>query len=247
MPLTLAHPLEQRARYSHDAKAVLASLERRLEAVWTVVETAPVWRTLMSPDTPLALARAVIREVMFAVHQYQPLTTEAGFAMLGRLPKSEGKLLTSLLSHKAEEAEHGLWATRDFVRLGGSSDRVALPLSPAAFATVAVWDRMARVEDPFGYLGAEYLFECLTMLVTPRVTEILSRRGLPAEQFGFVSEHAVEDIKHTNMIVHWILDISTRHPESGRAMIRCFDFFASVYPLPVWSEAWHRALSSEAP
>ncbi len=247
MTVSIDHPLEQRARYGDAAKSVLHTLERRLEAVWRSVERSSIWQTLTAHDTPTPVARAIIREVMFSVHQYQPLTTEAGFAMLGRLPKGEARLLMSLLSHKAEEAEHGLWATRDFTRLGGPDDRLEMELSPAAFAAVSVWDRMARVEEPFGYIGAEYLFECLTMLVAPRVTEVLSRRGLPLEQFGFVSEHAVEDIKHTNLIVHWILEMATRYPQSGAAMIRCFDYFASVYPLPVWGEAFERATASTDP
>ena len=43
-----------------------------------------------------------------AVTWYQPHTTEAGFHMIGRLAKSEVKLVQALCSHKAEEAEHGL-------------------------------------------------------------------------------------------------------------------------------------------
>jgi len=42
---------------------------------------------------------------MRSVTLYQPRTMEAGFTMLGRLSKHEGRLLSSLLAHKAEEAE----------------------------------------------------------------------------------------------------------------------------------------------
>ena len=58
---------------------------------------------------------------------------------------------------------------------------------------------------------------------------------------GFIVEHAVEDVKHTNLIVHWILDVATRYPASGASMVRAFDYFAHVYPRPVWAEALERA------
>jgi hypothetical protein len=104
-----------------------------------------------------------------------------------------------------------------------------------------VWDRLASAEDALGYLGAEYLFECLTMEITRKVVPVLIARNAPLASVGFITEHAVEDVKHTNLIVHWILDVVTRYPESGAAMERCFDNFAHVYPVPVWNEALERA------
>ena len=234
----------ERRRYSAAARAVLVQLEHRLETVLREVQRSEVWHTVTSPETPFMTLRATIREIMFSVQQYQPHTTEAGFAMLGRLPKSETKLLISLLTHKAEEAAHGGWARRDFVRLDGSAERLGRASTPAAFAVSAVWDRMATHESPFGYLGAEYLFERLTMEVAPAAMTALNRHGVPADQIGFISEHTEEDVKHTNLIAHWILESATRYAEAGDAMVRCFDYFASVYPLPVWNEALARAVAA---
>jgi len=178
---------------------------------------------------------------MWAVCAYQPHTTEAGFAMLGRLPKDEVKLLMSLSHHKAEEAGHSGWAKRDYLRLGGDARRLAMPNSPATFAVAAVWQRMATIEDPFGYLGAEYLFERSTMRFTQELIPLLKAKGIPTDYAGFVIDHATEDEKHTELIKHWIVDLAARHQGADQAMLRCFDQFAAVYPIPVWSEALERA------
>ena len=67
---------------------------------------------------------------------------------------------------------------------------------------------------------------------------------MPASAIGFIVDHATEDVKHTNLVVHWILDIATRYPSSGESMLRAFDYFAHVYPIPVWDEALGRARAS---
>jgi pyrroloquinoline quinone (PQQ) biosynthesis protein C len=118
-----------------------------------------------------------------------------------------------------------------------------MPPSPATFAVAAVWWRMAQVEDPLGYLGAEYLFEQLTALVTQAALPIIQGRALPRDGLRFVIEHATEDVKHATFIKHLILDVATRYPDSAQAMLRCFDYFHAVYPLPVWDEAFERAMN----
>lgn len=238
---TATHPLATRPAYSDAARDVLAQLERRLDAVESQVFASDTWRDLTSADSDPRLVRALLREVMLSVHQYQPLTTEAGFTMLGRLPKHEGKLLSSLLAHKAEEAEHAGWARRDAGLLGDGREPERTLCSPANFAVAAVWQRLATTEDPLGYLGAEYLFEALTSRLAPLAHEAAVRHGVPASAIGFIVEHTTEDVKHTNLVVHWILEIATRYPSSGEAMLRAFDYFAHVYPIPVWDEALDRA------
>jgi hypothetical protein len=71
---------------------------------------------------------------------------------------------------------------------------------------------------------------------------IIETRGLRNEGLRFVVEHATEDVKHATLIRHLILDVATRHPGSAAAMLRCFDYFNAVYPLPVWDEAYRRAI-----
>ena len=232
--------LSESRLYSDQARDVASQLDRRLDLVESAVRRSPAWTALCDPDTPTEEVRALLREVMWSVAVYQPHTTEAGFAMIGRLPKHERKLLVSLLHHKAEEAEHGGWARRDFILLGG--DAAALQnVSPATFAVIAVWHRMAITDNPLGYLGAEYLFECLTMRLLPDVVRALRSAGVPGELTNFVNEHETEDIRHTNLILHLVLDVVSRYSDCGDAILQCFDRFAAVYPLPVWAEAYERS------
>jgi hypothetical protein len=234
-----------RDRYSDGARRVLAALDQRIAATETAVLATNVARTLLDPASPREVVRAVLREIMFGIAQYQPHTTEAGFAMLGRFPKDETKILMALTHHKVEEAEHGIWAKRDFVKLGGDPARLGNPPSAAIFAVTAVWWRMAAVEASIAYVGAEYLFEKLTMRLAPMVMRALSSQETPIDGIGFLEEHATEDIKHTNLLTHCVLEIATRHPSSGPDMLRGFDYFRNVYPLPVWNEAYEDALRAE--
>lgn len=160
--------------------------------------------------------------------------------MFGRLPKGDVRLIRALCSHKAEEAEHGLWARVDLARLSEGDAESGKP-SPATFAVAAVWWRMAQFEEALGYLGAEYLFEKLTALVTQALMPIIEGRDLPRKPLRFIIEHAVKDEKHAVFFKYQILDVATRYPESVAAIRRCFDYFYAVYPLPVWDEAFIRA------
>jgi hypothetical protein len=190
--------------------------------------------------TPERQIFSLVCELFRSVSWYQPNTTEAGFHMFGRLPKGDVQLIRALCSHKAEEAEHGIWAWEDYKALGGNPN--PLPLSPATFAVSAVWWRMAQIEEPLGYLGAEYLFEQLTALVAPAALDVISSRGISGNKgLRFITEHAVEDQKHATFLKHTILDTVTRYPGSSDAMLRCYDYFEYVYPLAVWDEAYERA------
>jgi hypothetical protein len=240
------HALAERETYTNDARRLLRVLEARLDDVVERVHDSQVWKALCSSDSSACLVRGVIREIMLEICAYQPLTTRAGFAMLGRLPKHETKLLTSLVHHKSEEAEHSEWAKRDFLLLGGTASRLIAAPSPASYAVIAVWDALAEYEDPFAYLGAEYLFECLTMRLAPELVSVLRTNGFPLGNIGFVVEHASEDVKHTNLIVHWILDVASRYPDRQDAIVRGFDYFAHVYPSAVWAAAFERALRETA-
>lgn len=227
--------------YSADAVKTFAKLDQKVNGVFAEVKNWRGWNLISDPSTPPPRILALVREIFRSVCWYQSHTTEAGFHMFGRLPKNEVRLMQALSSHKAEEAEHGLWAQEDYAKLGGrNNEELKLPASPATFAVAAVWWRMAQVEDPFGYLGAEYLFEQLTALVTQAALPVIESRKLPADGLRFIIEHATEDAKHATFIKHLILDVVTRHPESPSAMFRCFDYFNAVYPIAVWDEAYAR-------
>jgi hypothetical protein len=227
--------------YSDEAHKTFRELDARVEKVFLQIKEWRGWKFLHDPNTPREDIVRFIREIFRSVVMYQAHTTEAGFHMFGRLPKGDVRLIQALCGHKAEEAEHGIWAAEDHQKLGGQS-QIPKP-SPATFAVAAVWWRMAMLEEPLGYLGAEYLFEELTALVTAALLPLIKARDLPTDGFRFIIEHATEDAKHAVFIKHLILDVATRYPESPKAMFRCFDYFHHVYPLPVWDEAFERAIS----
>jgi hypothetical protein len=223
---------------------LLSALDRRVDEVFDQVQTQEIWRRLIAADTDPALITSIIREVFRTVCWYQSHTTEAGFHMIGRMPKTETRILKLLLLHKAEEAEHGEWARQDFVQLGGILNEVNRPPSPEAFAVIGVWWLMARVENPFGYLGAEYLFEALTAKACSSLVSRFASRGFQHSGLRFVTEHATEDVKHAALMRELIIDAAKRYPTAGPAMLRCFDYFRGVYPIPLWNSAYARARSA---
>lgn len=230
--------------YSHEAQAVFRELDERVSSIFQEVMAWRGWQMITDPAVPREDIMALVREIFRSVTWYQAHTTEAGFRWLGRLPKADVRLIQALSHHKAEEAEHGVWAKEDLAKTGGRD--VGTPPSPATFAVAAIWWRMAEAEDPLGYCGPEYLFEQLTALVTQAALPIIEGRDLPRESLRFIIEHATEDVKHATFFKHTIMDVVTRYPGSGAAMLRCFDYFHQVYPLPVWDEALSRAMAFRA-
>ena len=234
--------LPSSGRYSARAQEVIQIFDDRVHAVFQEVQQQPFWKALLDPTTPAAVLQSIFRNVFLAIYWYQKHTTEAGFLMISRLPKHETRLIKLTILHKVEESEHGEWALRDFLLLGGD-EKVAKeqPPSPATFSVASTWWRMGMIEDPLGYFGAEYLFEYLTLLVAQPLLGLFTDRGMKADGLRFIIDHATEDEKHAKLVKHLIMDCVTRYPESEAAMIRCFDYFRQVYPLPVWTEAYHRA------
>lgn len=237
--------LPSAGRYSARAHEVIAIFDDRVHQVFQQVQQQPFWKTLLNPQTPPAVLLSIFREVFLSIYWYQKHTTEAGFLMISRLPKHETRLIKLTILHKVEESEHGEWAVRDHVLLGGD-ERTAkeAPPSPATFSVAATWWRMGLIEEPLGYFGAEYLFEYLTLLVAQPLLGIFKSQGLRADGLRFIIDHATEDEKHAKLVKHLIMDCVTRYPESDAAMLRCFDYFHQVYPLPVWTEAYERALAN---
>lgn len=227
--------------YPPEAWEAYETIDAQVQDIFRAVEAWDGWQLIQKPDTSNVAIMSFVGEIYRSVCGYQPHTTEAAFRMIGRLPKGEVKLMQALSTHKAEEAEHGLWAREDLGKLG--SDAVSAA-SPAAFAVAAVWWRIAETEEPLGYLGAEYFYEKLTALATKAVLPLIEARDLPRDGLRFVIEHATEDAKHAAFLKHHILDIASRYPQSVPAMKRCLEYFAAVWPLPVWSEALARALEA---
>ncbi len=68
-------------------------------------------------------------------------------------------------------------------------------------------------------------------------TPIIEGRDLPRHRA------CDRDVKHATFFKYMLMDVVTRYPGSGAAMLRCFDYFHQVYPLPVWDEAYQRAVA----
>lgn len=244
----MSHEIEEElspppGKYSAQALEVIKVLDARIEDVYREIQEQPFWHALHDPANSNEHLQAIFRELFLSIYSYQKHTTEAGFHMLGRFPKSETRLLKLTTLHKVEESEHGEWALRDFGILGGNKEMaMTCAQSPATFAVAGVWWRMAMAEEPLGYFGAEYLFEYLTLIVSQPIVGLFKERGFKADGLKFIIDHATEDEKHAILIRSLICEVVTRYPETAPAMIRCFDYFRQVYPLPVWTEAYERAI-----
>jgi hypothetical protein len=94
-----------------------------------------MWKMVVSPATDPKFLRAIMREVYLEIYSYQPTSTEAVIALIAQLPKTEPKLMRTLLQHSVEEADHGEMALKDYLALGGDEQFARTRRrSPAALA-----------------------------------------------------------------------------------------------------------------
>ena len=206
------------------------------------LEQADFWQTINSPDTDPLLVREVMKQVYLEIQWYQPDVIEATIAVIGQLPRSlSARRIRTMLIHQAEEWDHGEMAVRDYVNLGGSeAEARSSRMSVTAFATAAFWRMLAHKRDPFAYLGALYLFEGLTPIVTGRVKGQLSEQGIPESALEYIEFHSTEDIKHAKVVDHLIAEVLAEFPEASDSVMWGFDAFRHVYPLPGWAAAYQR-------
>lgn len=218
-------------------------LSAKLDALIDTIKASEAYTFFMAPETPANIMAAIMREIHLEIFHYQPHTTEAVFTAVGRMPKQDEHLLKDMILQQIEEIEHSDMSLRDYIRLGGD-ERTAktAKMSPQSFAVCAVKRMLAEREDPASYLGFMYIFEALTMLISKSVQRAMDAKGFPKACREFVDVHAVEDVRHTDIIVNIIKAVVDRYPERACAIEYGFDCFANVYPLPVWDAAYRRAL-----
>jgi pyrroloquinoline quinone (PQQ) biosynthesis protein C len=229
-------PIVPASRIVNELKAGIADLLRELER-------EPAWQALMNPATPAEVSRATMREIYAEIAMYQPDIIEAAIAAIGQFPRSvPAKKIRAMLVHQAEEWDHGEMAIRDFIGLGSSEHIVRQDRwTPTAFAAASVWRMFVHKRMPFAYLGALYLFEGLTPIVTGQIKPFLERAGLGQESLEFVQFHSTEDIRHTRLVDAVIRDIAVQFPDATPQIQFGFDMFRHVYPLPGWRAAYERA------
>ena len=222
---------------------IIEYLDGRIQALLTTIEASELWRVLTSPDSDAALIRLVIRELHLEIYSYQSHMIEAAIAAIGQMPRSvKPRLIRAMLCHQAEEFDHGEMALKDYIALGGDEQSARrCRMSPASFAVSAVWWMIAKMRDPFCYLGALYPFEGLTPIVTSRVKPHLLAKGLLQNSLGFIEFHSTADLKHTHLVRGVLEEIVEKFPGSIDSIKHGLECFLSVYPLPVWNTAYERA------
>ncbi len=226
-------------------EAFLDQIESRVAATIQQVEHSEAWQVVTSPTTEPALVRALMREVYREIFSYQPHTVEAAFQIVGRMPKTETKLIKTLIHHYIEEIDHQFQAARDFVALGGDEAAArAERISPASFAVAAVWRTLAGIESPFTYLGILMPFEAVTPIVTEKIMAVFKQRGLMTGAKEFIEFHAHADIGHARLARQLIRQVVAKYPEAREAIQYGMECFLHVYPIPVWNEALRRAKAS---
>jgi hypothetical protein len=224
------------------AHPFVSRLEKKLQSHIKHIQSVEPYISFVDPDTPLDLLILMMRELHLEIFQYQPHTTEAVFTAVGRMPKVDEELLKDMILQQIEEVEHSDMSLRDYTRLGGNESHArTVRMSPESFAVCAVKRMLAEREDPASYLGFMYIFEALTMLIARNALDVMNARGFPTEGREFIDLHAVEDVRHTDIIINIIQKVVTIWPERAASIDYGFDCFALVYPVPVWQAAQRRA------
>lgn len=219
-------------------------LDQRIAGLAAAIEGEPFWRAVVGPETSPQLARAVLREVYLEIVWYQPDVIEATVAAIGQMPRSLApKSVQSMLLHQVEEWDHGEMALRDYVALGGSEHFArSSRMSPSAWAVASYWRMLAHKRDPFAYLGALFLFEGLTPIVSARVREALAATDYPRQATEYIDFHATEDLKHQRLVRHLIDGMARSNSGARESILHGYACFEHVYPLPAWHAAYRRAL-----
>jgi hypothetical protein len=227
-------------------EVVASHLERRVLEILDQVIESDIGRALLRERPDPALVRAVLREVYLEIVMYQADSIEAALASIGQMPRSMPvRLVEEMLHHQVEEFDHGEMALRSYVGMGGDAAFARSRMqSPSAFAVAATWRNITHKRDPFLYLGAVYLFEGLTPLITDLVVKSVGSKPEVAPGMEFIAHHATADVEHTAQIRQLIVEVADLYPEARASIAYGFDYFAHVYPLPVWEAARKRAVDS---
>lgn len=240
---------------SQTSGAVLAYLKAGVEALVAEIQQEPGWQMLTDAATPAPAVRAMMKEIYAEIAAYQPDVIEATIAAIGQFPRSlNPKHVRAMLVHQAEEWDHGEMAARDYVGLGGrelapprdGDDVRSGRMTPTSFATAAFWRMLAHKRMPFAYLGAIYLFEGLTPLITGAIKEPLRQQGFRETSLEYIEFHSTEDIRHAKLIDAMIRGVVEQYPQRADDVRFGFDAFRHVYPLPGWRAAVARAGAGKA-
>lgn len=223
---------------------LLDYLDARVADLLERVQSTDYWKAITSPTPDRPLIRQFLKEIYLEIYGYQAQVIEATIAIIGQMPRAlDDRKVRAMLIHQGEEFSHGEMALRDYVAMGGNEiyARTRKP-SPAAFNTAAFWWMVQQVREPFMYLGALYLFEGLTPIVSGMIKPYLYGIDIPKESMEFLEFHSTEDIRHTNLVRQLIKDVTEKFPGAEDSAKHGLNCFLAVYPMPVWQTGWERAV-----
>jgi hypothetical protein len=227
---------------------ILSHLTNRIDDTLAEVHASDPWRAVTDPSTPLPTVIAILKEIYLEIVMYQPDSIAAALWAIGQMPRTMPlPWIEEMLHHQAEEFDHNEMALRDYVGFGGDEAFArSRRMSPSAFAIAAIWNQIAARRDPFVYLGAVYLFDALTPIVTEQVRHVLHARQLAPGGLEFIDHHATADVEHARQIAQLIRDVAEKYPEARASICYGFEYFHHVYPLPAWNAAFRRAMKRRA-
>jgi hypothetical protein len=229
---------------SLSGSGLLAHLTNRIDDTLAEVHSSEPWRAVIESATPLPTVIEILKQIYLEIVMYQPDSIAAALWAIGQMPRSlPVPWIEEMLHHQAEEFDHNEMALRDYVGFGGDEAFArSRRMSPSAFAIAGVWNYIAAKRDPFVYLGAVYLFDALTPIVTEQVRHVLHQRKISASGLEFIDHHATADVEHARQISQLIRDVAELHPEARASICYGFEYFHHVYPLPAWNAAYRRAM-----
>ena len=235
--------LQQLPASDASAATIVDQLDARIGVLLGRIQEMEAFQIVMNPESDPAFVKAILRELYLEIYSYQPHVIEATVCAIAQMPRSIGeRKFKSMLLHQAEEFEHGEMALRDYIALGGDETFARnRRISPASFAVGGMWLMLAHMRDPFMYLGAVYLFEGLTPIISNIVKEKVDSFATGIGGKEFIEFHSTEDIRHTNLMRHLLTEVAKENEGAAEAMLYGIDCFLHVYPLPVWETAYERA------
>ena len=240
------YSFEETSNVNKRKHEVLDWLESNVANLLRDIQGQEFWSVAMSPDSDPAFLRALMKEVYTEIVGYQPRVIEAAIAAIAQMPRGMSpRIIKSMLIHQADEFDHGEMALHDLLGMGESEGEIRKKrISPEAFAVAGVWWMIVHERDPFAYLGALFLFEGLTPMVTGMVKGRLQAKGFKASTLGYIEFHSTEDIKHANLVNFLIAKVASDYPDSVESIKHGFESFRAVYPIPLWGAAFDRAKAS---
>jgi hypothetical protein len=231
---------------------VIPDIQAINDRVRSVVESArssAFWREMISEATPVERVRALVRELYFEAYSYHRHVYEAAATIIARLPPSCADTIDQLFQHLAEETTHGEMALQCYLDLGGRREAAReRRISPGAFMVAAFWRGLAEIADPFSYLGAMYLFEASTPLLSEDILKALRRKGLMATGGGqHADEHVKADARHSQMLAAIIENILSEGDAARRDSVAFgLEGFALIYPGSILNAACLAASRADA-